>query len=76
MKEMESHKDVVFTYSWLLVLTAQQSKFPPEYWDQINSIMTSVEAQLDVTAKKHASEQASTRMGIIANSDMDAYSHQ
>jgi hypothetical protein len=38
--------------------------------------MTSVEAQLDVTAKKHASEQAFTWMGIIANSDMDAYSHQ
>jgi TPR repeat protein len=70
------HKDAVLSYSWLLVLKAQQSNFPPEDWNQINSVITSVEAQLDVAAKKHAGEQALTWMGIIANSDMDAYSHQ
>src|ERR1035441_10191165 len=62
--------------SWLLVLKAQQSNFPPEDWTQIQTTMTSVEGQLDAAGKKRADEQCRTWMAAIAKSDMDAYSHQ
>jgi len=70
------HKDPTIAYSWLLVLKAQQSNFPPEEWKQIQTMMTSIEGQLDMAAKKTAAENAQTWMGIIAKSDMERYSNQ
>jgi hypothetical protein len=69
-------KDPTAAYSWLLVLKAQQSSFQPEDWKQIQTMMTSIEGQLDAAAKKSATEQARTWMGIIAKSDMERYSNQ
>ncbi len=69
-------KDPTVAYSWLLVLKAQQSSFPPEDWKQIQTMMMSIEGQLDSAAKKSATDQAQTWMGIIAKSDMERYSKQ
>lgn len=69
-------KDSALVYSWFLVLKAQQRQIPPEDWNQINAMMTSVEGQLDAAAKKRADEQALAWMAIIAGFDMDAYSRQ
>lgn len=69
-------KDAELAYSWCLVLKAQQQKFQAEDWNQINSRMAAVEAQLDAAAKKRAAEQAITWMGRIAKSDMNGYSRE
>ena len=69
-------KDAVLAESWLIVLKAQQLDVPPEDWRQINSVITSVEAQLDAAAKTRAGDQARTWMGIIANAEMEHYSRQ
>lgn len=69
-------KDPKLAYSWLLVLNAQKSDFPPEDWKQIQSVMTSLEGELDIEAKKIAKENAQSWMGVIAKADMERYSRQ
>ncbi len=67
-------KDMVLAYSWLLVLKAQQSNFPPDDWNQVQTMMMSVGEKLETAAKKRAEEQALVWMGIVAKWDMDGYS--
>src|ERR1700687_1232429 len=59
-------RDRVLAYSWLLVLKAQQSNFPPDDWNQVQTMMMSVGEKLDPAAKKHADDQALMWMGIVA----------
>src|ERR1035441_3080473 len=69
-------KDLSLAYSWLLVLKAQKSKFLPDSWTQVQTVITSVEGLLDAAAKSHAIEQSKMWMGLISSAEMESYAKQ
>jgi TPR repeat protein len=70
------NKDLTLSYSWLLVLQAQQANFQPDDWGQVQSTLQTIERQLDGAAKFQAEQQSLKWMSAIAQNEMDAYSRQ
>jgi hypothetical protein len=69
-------KDLVLSYSWLLVLQTQQASFQPDDWAQVQAMLTAVEGQIDSGARQESQEPSHKWMTVIAANEMDAYSKQ
>ena len=69
-------KDLILSYSWLLVLQTQQANFQPDEWAQVQTMLTTVEGQLDSGARQVSQEPSHKWMAVIAANEMDAYSKQ
>lgn len=69
-------KDLIASYGWLLILGFQRESFAPENWEQIKSLTSSVESQLDGTAKAAAEKQAHDWLTTIAQHEMEKFALQ
>jgi hypothetical protein len=69
-------KDLVGSYSWLLVLENQELSMQASDWEQIRPLLKTVADQLDGSMRLQAEEMSRLRMATIAGVQMDEYAKQ
>jgi TPR repeat protein len=69
-------KDLTGSYSWLLVLQAQEKAFAPDAWVEIKETMKSVEGQLDKPATEEAGKQAHDLLATVAKHEIEGFARQ